>query len=511
MRLSRYLAVVTCLSIFGAACIERSPVAPRQTMSLNASRTTLEQRSHPNSEKYRDAGSHPATGGSGTAVVSTRALLNKAGVTTLDVTTGTFDAAGPGSLVSVQVKGFTPSGRLGLTKTYSGLTGSAASVDLPAAPRGMALQVQALVQGAGGPRTDVVNVADVVHYRPDLAATHLSLPDQAPNGVPVNIQATIQERNGDVGARADCVLYVDGVAADRADGIWVDAGGTVDCYMAHVFSEQRNYAVEMRVENVLPGDFDGANNAVSRPIAIIPPNGLGFFGVSAQSAVEDAWWRNVYTFTTWDGIEETYDQTYHVSGPLQIGDASALIPRTLTFPITFHGTMSTNGATVNTMDQTYETPDWTDDQGSCVRTYDIATGNATYLCAYTGGYLSGYTWLQYDGAAGAQVHYLTQSYVTYWDPSGQLNAQWIYEDYWDSRPMTTWGTDFTVWVSLQGADDAVPATAQMTVPLEPWELRADYSGGDCSTLGNVGCYEAHFHSVGVLGYGAWGEWPPYVP
>src|SRR6266576_3169011 len=322
MRLSRYLAVVTCLSIFAAACIERSPVAPRQSMSLNASRTTLEQRSHPNSEKYRDAGFHPATGDSGTAVVSTRALLSKAGVTTLDVTTGTFDAAGPGSLVSVQLKGFTPSGRLGFTKTYSGLTGSAASVDLPAAPRGMALQVQALVQGAGGPRTDVVNVADVVHYRPDLAATHLYLPDQAPNGVPVNIQATIQERNGDVGARADCVLYLDGVAADRADGIWVDAGGTVDCYLTHVFPEQRNYAVEMRVENVLPGDFDGANNAVSRPIAVIPRNGLGFFGVSAQSAVEDDWWRNVFTFTTWDGIEETYDQTYHVSGPLQIGDAS---------------------------------------------------------------------------------------------------------------------------------------------------------------------------------------------
>jgi len=510
MRPSLYLSVVACLSMFGAACVERNPVAPRPRTSLNASRATLEQRSHPNSEKYRDAGFHPATGRSGTAVVSTRALLNKAGVTTLDVTTGTFDAAGPGSLISVVVKGFTPSGRLGFTKTYTGLTGSAASVVLPAAPRGMVLQVQAMVQGADGPRITVVNVADVVHYGPELVAAYLHLPDQAPNGVPVNIQATIEERNGDVGARADCVLYVDGSAADRADGIWVDAGGTVDCFMTHVFGEQRNYAVELRLENVVPGDFDGANNAVSRAIAIIPPNGLGFFGVTAQADMEDDWWRGVSTLTTADGIEETWDQTYHVSGPIQAGDASALIPRTLTFPITLHGTMSTNGAIVNAMDQTYETPDYTDDQGSCANTFDFSTGSATYLCAYTGGYLAGYTWLQYD-AGGAQVHYLTESYVTFWDPDGQLNARWRYEDYWDSRPMTTWGSDFTIWVSLQGADDASPSAAQMTVPLNPWEYRADYSGGDCSTLGNLGCYEAHFHAVGVLGYGAWGEWPPYVP
>ncbi len=511
MRLTLCLPVVTCVSVFTAACIERSPVAPQAVRSLNASRTLLPQLSHPNREKYRDAGFHPATGSSGTAVVSTRALVNKSGVTTLDVTTGSFDAAGPGSLLSVQVKGLTPSGKLAFTATYSSLAGSAASLELPSAPRGIALQVQALVQGANGSRSNVVDVADVVHYAPDLAATRLRVPDQAPISVPVNIQATIQERNGDVGARADCVLYVDGIAADRANGIWVDAGGTVDCYMTHVFGEQRNYAVEIRVENVVPGDFDDASNRVSRSIAIVPPSGVAAFGFAAQAAVEDAWWRSVSTFITGDGIEETWDQTYHVSGPLQYSSASALLPRTLTFPITLHGTMSTNGTTVNVMDRTYDTPDRVDDQGSCASTYDVPTGSATYLCAYTGGYLSGYTWLQYDGGGGAEVHYLTQSYVTSWDPSGQLNARWIYEDYWDSRPMPTWGSDFTVWLSLQGADDAVPSVAQLTVPLEPWEWRADYSGGDCSTLGNLGCYEAHFHDVGVLGYASWGEWPPYVP
>jgi hypothetical protein len=112
MRVALYLSVA-CVSVFAAACTERSPLAPPhpRAMSLNANRTLLPQLSHPNSEKYRDAGFHAATSRSGTAVVSTRALLHKAGGTTLDVTTGTFDATGPGSLVSVQVKGFTPSKR----------------------------------------------------------------------------------------------------------------------------------------------------------------------------------------------------------------------------------------------------------------------------------------------------------------------------------------------------------------------------------------------------------------
>jgi hypothetical protein len=156
------------------------------------------------------------------------------------------------------------------------------------------------------------------------------------------------------------VLYVDGIAADRADGIWTDAGGTVDCYMTHAFSEQRSYAVELRVENVLPGDFDDASNTVSRSIAIVPPSSLAAFGFTAQSDMEDAWWRSVSTFTTWEGVEETWDQTYHVSGPIQYSSASALLPRTLTFPITLHGTMSSNGTTVNVMDQTYETADYVD-------------------------------------------------------------------------------------------------------------------------------------------------------
>jgi hypothetical protein len=480
-------------------------------MPLSASMTRASVGSHPNSEKYRDSGFHPATGGSGSAVVSTRALVDKSGTTDVEITTGTFDA-GPaaGTLASVQVKVFTPSGKLARVDNHNGLSsGATASFPSSALPHGTRLQVQTLVRSSDGLRTDVVSLADAVYFRPDLVASRLNAPAEAPLGAAVNLQAFIHEGNGEVGARADCVLYVDGAAADRANGIWVDAAGTVACAMTHMFAEARTYALELRVENVRPRDFDDTNNGVSSSINIVGSD-LAAFGFAAQSGVEDAWWRAVSTLLTSEGIEETWDQTYRVQGPLQYASAGALIPRTLAFPIALRGEMSTNGGTVNVMEQTYATGEWIDwQQGYCASSSEYATGSATYVCAYTGGYLAGYTFVQYD-AGGAEVRYHTESYVTYWDPSGQLHDRWRFEDYTDSRPMATWGPDFSVWLSVQGADDSSPRIGQATVQLEPFDWTFDLSSGDCSTLpGSPDCHEFHSHTTGVQGYVSYGAWPPY--
>ena len=507
-------SAIACVSALAAGCADRLPVtpAPRSIRAMTASLTQLQERSHPNSQKYRDRGFHPATGTAGAATVSTRALLDKSGTTDVEVTTGTFDGpAVPGSLTKVQVKALTPSGKLAFTDNYLGLTGGSAGFPYTRLPHGTTVQVQTVVQGVNGAATDVVTLSDVVHFRPDLVASRLEAPEQAPLGAAVNLQGFMLERNGEVGARADCVLYVDGTAVDRARGIWVDAGGIVACAMTHVFTEARSYALELRVENVRPGDFDDTNNGVSSSIAVVT-SGLDFFGLSAQSFQSDAWWRSVTTLTTWDGIEETWDKTYYVSGPEQYASASALIPRLLTTPITLRGEMSTNGLTLGVMEHTYPTLEWIDWREAYFGSqYDFATGVATYVTVSPGGFIPGYTWVQYDWG-GADVRYHTEAYVTYWDPSGQLNARWIYEDYSDTRPMVTFGPDFSVRLSIQGGDDAAPVTGQLTVPLEPVDMRADFSGGDCSTLpGSLDCYEAHFHSVGVSGYGSYGAWPPITP
>src|SRR6267154_3727899 len=148
------------------------------------------------------------------------------------------------------------------------------------------------------------------------------------------------ERLGDLGARASCVLYVDGTAADRSDGIWVDAGGVVECRMAHAFSNAGNHAIELRVENVRPGDYDDTNNSATASIQIVQPAEFRGLQLSASSTVDDSWTRFLYINTTPEGRVETWDQTVSSQGQSQSGLILGLIERKLNFPVTMHGEMA---------------------------------------------------------------------------------------------------------------------------------------------------------------------------
>ncbi len=516
MRLLTSAVVVACAARFTSACTEPTsnplstrPSAPYLAASLTPARPTA----HPNSEKYRDAGFHPATDRLGSAVVSARALLDKSGTTDVEVTTGTFDEGPtPGTLTRVQVKAFTPSGALAFTNNFDAQSATA-SFPYTTLPHGTPLQVQSLVDGTGDPRTDVVTVATAVHFRPDLVASRLDAPAGAPVGAAVNLQGFIVERNGEVGARADCVLYVDGTAADRADGIWVDAAGDVACAMTHVFTEARTYSLELRVENVRPGDFDDTNNSVTTSITIALPNGLAAYGLQAWAVTDTGWWHAVSTLTRLDGVVETWDQINTRQGVSQFATLYALMPWMLDYssPITFRGEMSTNGATVNTVEVTdpLEFVDWQD--GYCGGTYDFGARAATYICVYTRGRLAGYSYAQYDWG-GADIHYTSNSYVYYWDPSGQLHESWYSQDYMDVAPMATLGPDFSAWLSVQGANDAEPLTVQATAQFEPIDLWFHHVDPSCSTTpATPGCFELHEHTWGSLAYVDYGSWPPYQP
>ena len=515
MRLLSPVSAIACAAVLSSACADTAPVAPHSPQPLTASLTTASPASHPNREKYRDSGFQPATGRSGSAVVSTRALLDKSGTTAVEVTTGTFDeGSAPGTLAKVQVKAFSPSGEDVFTDNHNGLSGGGtASFSYATLPHGTPLQVQSVVDGVD-PRADVVTLATAVHFAPDLVASRLDAPANAPVGVAVNLQGYILERNGDVGARADCVLYVDGVAADRASGIWIDAGGLVACAMTHVFTEARTYSLELRVESVRPRDFDGDNNSASAAITAVAPSGFSTYSFQAWAVTDSAWWHNVSTLTTWDGTVETWDQIYTREGPSQFASISGLISRALDYtqPITLRGEMSTNGATVNTVDDTYPSLPFVDwQEGYCDSRYNFATRGITYICVYTQGRLAGYTYVQYDWS-GADVHYRSNSYVYYWDPSGQLHETWYSSDFMDSAPMVTLGPDFSGRLSVQGAGDAEPVTVQATVPFEATDLRFDYVGPGCSTVpASPGCFELHAHIVGVMGYVSYGSWPPFTP
>ena len=114
-------------------------------------------------------------------------------------------------------------------------------------------------------------MVETVKKRPDLAVANLE-PGTGRVGVPLIISAVVSEQNGDVGAVANCVLYSDGVEIDRANGIFVDAGSVVSVAFTHTFTSAGTKQVEARLEQVIPGDWDTANNTTARAISITQPN-----------------------------------------------------------------------------------------------------------------------------------------------------------------------------------------------------------------------------------------------
>ncbi len=240
-----------------------------------------------NTVPYRNTSQATAHGRSGSATVAARALLGRDNVADVEVGTGDLDlpAAEPGSIDRVQVKIFDPSnGRLASTDNYRAGGRGSWSHAYPFMVHDQRLALQVNVSGIDGQRTDVVSVGTLVKWRPDLHPSGVDAPARALIGAPVNVVVPVHELNGDVGAHADCVLYADGTAVDRSLGIWVDRGDVVTCLFRTTFHTAGVKALEARVENVVPGDYDTSNNSAFATIEIIDPVAT-FHGVAAASNV----------------------------------------------------------------------------------------------------------------------------------------------------------------------------------------------------------------------------------
>ena len=251
-----------------------------------------------NSVKYRDAGMKPATGRSGSASLTARALVGRDGRTTLEVTTGSFDgAAAPGNIDKLQVKLLENNkvGRQLLVRNFNGLTaGGTWSQPLLVGPS-QQLQVTAFVSGIDANRTDVVVVRERVKRRPDVAVSAIHAPAKAAPGNDVEITALVSELNGDVGARANCVLYVDKAEVDRANGIWVDAGRSVSCAFRHRFASAGTKAVRVEAGGVSPSDWDESNNGVSASVVVEEPANV-LFTAMAQDHREERFEKNEWSY-----------------------------------------------------------------------------------------------------------------------------------------------------------------------------------------------------------------------
>lgn len=337
------------------------------------------------------------------------------------------DPHGDATLARVQLKGFDPDGALQMTRNFNDLETRSSSLAVNGLVRGGQVQVQANIRDADPARTGVVTVDAPVLLRPDLAVVELRKPPRAVRNSAVPIVGVVRELNGDLGAWADCVLYVNGVETDRAWGIWVDAGGTVTCTMMHMFRTVGESRVEIRVERVAPGDFDASNNSAAGTMPVIFVRSdfhydaqFTDFTIADTSAYESSWSSaNGRQGGVWSS-EGAYE------GRIQQSHLTAYLPRAIAFPIgELFGRQYTRDETAHQVLFRNLSADWTYEYESgrqrCVsRGYDQPmTGRGwLYVCSYEmlepGQPPVGFTIVNYDRYAG-DVTYTSRGHNHYWN------------------------------------------------------------------------------------------------
>ena len=506
--------ILGAMAAAAAACGDPSrvvdPARPAADMSAAAAGGFVRPVFHSNAVKYRDSGAQPATGRSGSASLTARALLGRDGITTLDLTTGTLDVSGaPGTLAKTQVKALDASGTVAWTKNFTG-DGGAASYAFPGRLRNSLVQAQSNVRSIDGTRTDVVTVATEVKLRPDLRGdSALYVPPRVTVNLPVSMWMPISEINGDVGARADCVLYVDGSRADVAVGIWVDAGSGADCMFTWTFTELGTHRVQARIENVVPGDYDDSNNAspvttveVTRP-ALFYQAQVGDGHSESSTDFTDAWhsldgMRNSESAASW-----SYVQDYQYGSFYAYGDAP------LEFPLgSVSLSQSTGGQVLDAVEATDVVPtySWGDAQngGSCL---DAMTPSGAFvsICGSrsTDG-AAGTVWSSSISYArnGGVVTYVSHGTLHLWGYVGDgtpyddvyINAYYNQSQF--GTPLVPFGDDYTFTVHVVTSRGELVANPIVTLtpysesgeqPLTCYDYSyADVVGRQCFSSGYSG-------------------------
>jgi hypothetical protein len=225
-------------------------------------RTDRDHRFHKRCERYSQK-NRRRSGKAGNAVLTTRALMDAQRVTELEATTGTFDdmSVAPGKIDELRVE---------IAKTHRRLHDNRSlvakntkdgyvRVTLPPVVHGQSMTISARINGIDRGE-DRVSVDETVQYRPDLAIGAISVPATTSVGMPTSLSASVREMMGDQGAKADCLLSVDGSLVDRVNGIWVDSGSMVTCHFTYTFATAGAHRVAVDVANVAPRDYDMTNN-----------------------------------------------------------------------------------------------------------------------------------------------------------------------------------------------------------------------------------------------------------
>lgn len=471
-RFTRHGAWLAAMAL-AAGCGEQSLVSPAATSRAASSARNADATSgtrpsylHSNAIKYADNGAHPATGRSGSASIMSRALLGKDGSTVVEATTGTLDqGAAPGTISKVQAK-LNHVGTLS-TANYNGLNaGGYWTQSYTGLQRSDKVQVQANVRGIDGSRNDVVTVSNDVRLRPDLAASNLTAPAKAKVNTVVDISAQVSELNHDVGARATCVLTVDGTTVDHADGIWVDAGDAVTCAFQNTFTTLGNHTIAVSATNVVPGDWDTANNTVTGTIEIVNPE------------VRLQW--NMY----FDAREGTYAYTYNddwyynesESYDYHYRNASIYATTTDATPINGNATATAVLTSDNVVvaNAAIALPNY---GGTCRSGYDPVTNTSVNLCTYP---------------SGAQLN--AQTYASRTTYYGQYYYYGEVYSYADNYGVAPYAVGSTIGYDVK-VTDAAGTQWRAQGQVAPYHQHVQYDNGAyCSAYYYYYCENANYDS-----------------
>jgi hypothetical protein len=461
-------AALGCL-LAAAACSDQ-PSGPDMRTAAPALNTAAQPQLVSNAVRYRDTGQKPGVGRSGSASLSVLAVIDNAGITHIDVVSGTATqpGTGAGTLGNVQLKVFvTDTADNALVSNFHKVGSGRWSYDVMGPVRGTAVQVQAAVGGIDGSRTDVVTVRDTVVRAPDLRVAAFG-PDRVRVGSPVNLGAYIGERNGDVGARADCVLYVDGVATDRAEGIWVDAWSEVYCVFTQTFTTPGPRQVEIRAENVSPHDWDASNNAQTRTVTVVDASSFSYDARASDQRSEGFdYVRRRWTEPSGATGEDLRDNSSSYASQWAV--LYGWRPVGLALPVTARLEQSSGGNTYHSATLQGVGAGHAGGQ-FCERTWFSETGTFFYLCT-SGVGDGGYTSFQYDRASTA-VTYHSLTYSAQWDPAG--TPTYVYSEnftHQSGTPAPVFGSEYSFLVELTDAGGQVyPTNPSVTLGLQEFQF-----------------------------------------
>jgi hypothetical protein len=306
------------------------------------------------------------------------------------------------------------------------------------------------------------------------------------------------------------VLYVEGVAVDRAAGIWVDAGGSVSCAFRHTFTRAGGHFVKVALESQSPADYDASNNSAQRWIGIEPPTTF-YGGVSAEDLAYDNSVHDSVVYNYPDGSRfETSTRTTQ-NGRAQRFHLTAGLQRRLTYPIDrVRLRYSSGGVTFSDTMLLNASPDPSTPSGCLTIEYTSYNAGRLELCVQAWEFTTA-TWTRSAG----DVVYHSQAYSASFDPSGAVTYGPVYyvvrEQLAEPRPLEPWGS--VVDVQMVVEDDGVTYDNIAHVPLSPYEfiLTDPYAGCFSYDYGwsvVYRCSEQRSSVTGVQGFANFTR-PPY--